>query len=162
MATHREHSNTLSYLYINIKGDILKKRLIMLSISSLFISANALELNLFVSKVSSHRNFIKRSVDNNITPRDTDPYMNMLRGKKSKGHKIFQKYLQQPCQMSAKTFAAKHTQDEWEEIAESGALKEYIIQLCPDIKGVYQEKWSDDLYQFFYKYAYDSDNLFIS
>jgi hypothetical protein len=145
------------------KGDILKKRLIILvSISSLFISAKALELNFFISKVGSQRNFIKRDVDNNITPRDRNPYINMLRGENSKGHKIFQKYLQEPCQMSAKTFAAKHTQDEWEEIAESGALKEYIIQLCPNIQGTYQEEWSDDLYQFFYKYAYDSDNLLIS
>ncbi len=134
----------------------------MLSISSLFISASALESNLFVSKVGNQRNFIKRNVDNNITPRDTNPYINMLRGENSKGHKIFQKYLQEPCQMSAKAFASKHTQDEWEEIAESGRLKEYIIQLCPDIKEIYQEEWSEDLYQFFYRYAYDSDALFIS
>ena len=159
MATQRQHNNSLSYFPSQQKGDILKKRIILLSISSLLISANALELNFFMSKTGSELNFIKKSVDNNITPRDRNPYINMLRGENSRGYKIFQKYLQKPCHMSAKTFAAKHTQDEWEEIAESGTFQEYILQLCPDIKNIYKKTWSNDLYQFVYKYAYDSENL---
>lgn len=106
--------------------------------------------------------FIQKSRDNNITPRDRDPNINILRGEKSKGQKIFQKYFQKPCQMSAKTFAAKHTQDEWEEIDESGIFQEYVIKLCPNIKDIYKKEWSEELYQFVYEYAYDSENLLIS
>ena len=141
----------------------MKKRLILLiSISSLFISANALELNSFISQIGSELSFITKNLDNNITPRDIDPNINILRGKKSKGQKIFQKYFQQPCQMSAKIFAAKHTQDEWEEIEESGIFQEYVIKLCPSIKDIYKKEWSEDLYQFVYEYAYDSENLLVS
>ena len=140
----------------------MKKKIIILSISSLIISAHALELNFFMSKTGSDLTFIKRSVDNNITPRDRHPYLNMLRGENSRGHKIFQKYLLKPCKMSAKTFASKHTQDEWEEIDESGIFQEYVIKLCPNIKDIYKKEWSNDLYQFVYKYAYDSEELLVS
>lgn len=140
----------------------MKKKIILISISSLLVSAKALELKFFMSQTGSELNLIKRSVDNNITPRDRDPYINMLRGENSRGHKIFKKYFRKPCKMSAKTFASKHTQDEWEEIAESGNFQEYIIKLCPNIKGIYRKEWTDDLYKFVYKYAYDSENLLIS
>ena len=139
----------------------MKKTIILLS--SLLISVHALEFNLFLSKTGNELSkFIPRDRDNNITPRDRDPNMNLLRGKNSKGLKIFQKYFQKPCSMSAQTFASKHTQDEWEEIEEAGIFQEYVIKLCPSIKEVYKKEWSEDLYQFVYEYAYDSGKLLIS
>lgn len=140
----------------------MKKKFILIFISSLFLSANALELNIFISRLGGELNFINRNVDTNITPRDIIPNINILRGENSKGNKIFKKYFQKPCNMSAKTFASKHTQDEWEEIAESGTFEEHIIKLCPSIKDIYRKEWTEELYKFFYKYAYDSEELLIS
>ena len=140
----------------------MKKTIILLSISSLLISASGLELNLFMSKTGNElSNFIKKNRDNNITPRDRDPNINSLRGKNN-GLKIFKKYFQKPCNMSARIFASKHTQDEWEEIEESGIFQEYVIKLCPNIKSTYKKEWTDDLYQFVYEYAYDSEKLLVS
>ncbi|NPA82700.1 MAG: cytochrome C, partial [Epsilonproteobacteria bacterium] len=56
--------------------------------------------------------------------------------------------------------SAMHTQDEWEEIKEAGKLEDEIIKLCPKVKkGYLKDKWLDDLYDFFYKYASDSGNV---
>lgn len=96
--------------------------------------------------------FITKNIDNNIIPRT----------KNIKGYSIFKKYFQSSCKMSAKTFASKHTQDEWEEIEESGRFQEDITHLCPAIKESYQKEWTEELYHFFYEYAYDSDKLLIS
>jgi len=135
----------------------MKTTVILISLSLILISADALEQSFFISKSNNKiSQFIKRNRDNNITPRDRDPNINMLRGEKSKGEKIFQKYFQKPCQMSAEIFASKHTQDEWEEIKESGIFQEYVVKLCPNIKTTYRKEWTEELYQFVYKYAYDS------
>ncbi len=148
------------------KGDILRRKItitliiIPLSLSSLLIADSALELNLLMSKTGNELSrFIQKSRDSNITPRDRNPNINMLRGEKSKGQKIFQKYFQKPCQMSAQIFASKHSQDEWEDIKESGIFQEYVVKICPNIKNIYKKEWSDDLYQFVYTYAYDSGKL---
>ncbi len=140
----------------------MKKTIILLSISSLLISASGLELNFLISKTGNElSSFIKKNRDNNITPRDRDPNMNILRGR-NRGLKIFKKYFQKPCNISAQIFASKHTQDEWEEIEESGIFQEYVIKLCPNIKSIYKKEWSEELYQFVYEYAYDSENILIS
>ncbi len=88
------------------------------------------------------------STDNNLTT-----------GDRKKGEKIFLKYLQSICNISASNFSATHSQDEWEEIAESGHFKETVIEICPAIKETYKDEWTSHLYQFTYEYANDSGNI---
>ncbi len=78
----------------------------------------------------------------------------------AKGQKIYLKKLKKACGFNGAKMSAMHTQDEWEEIKESGKLEDEIIKLCPKVKkGYLKEKWLDDLYDFFYKYASDSGNV---
>ena len=53
--------------------------------------------------------------------------------------------------MSAFKFAEKHSQEEWIEILENNKVKETIFETCPNVENYYQDKWTDDLYQFFYE-----------
>ena len=41
-----------------------------------------------------------------------------------KGQKFFSKLLKEPCGMTGAKFAAKHTQEEWKQIKESGKFEE--------------------------------------
>ncbi len=78
----------------------------------------------------------------------------------AKGQKIYLKKLKKACGFNGAKMSAKHTQDEWEEIKNSGKLEDEIIKLCPKVKkGYIKEKWLDDLYDFFYNYASDSGNV---
>ena len=73
------------------------------------------------------------------------------KGDPRKGKNIFKYVLKDDCGMTAYKFAEKHTQEEWLEILEENKVKETIIENCPDVKNYYQDKWTDDLYQFFYE-----------
>jgi len=73
------------------------------------------------------------------------------KGDPRKGKNIFKYVLKEDCNMTAYKFAEKHTQEEWLEILEENKVKETIIQNCPNVKVYYQDKWTDDLYQFFYE-----------
>jgi len=84
---------------------------------------------------------------------------NLTKGNSLKGEKIFIEHFKKDCNTTAYKFAGNYAQEEWEEVAESGKFKETILQLCPSIKENYQESWSSDLYQFFYEYANDSENI---
>jgi hypothetical protein len=72
-----------------------------------------------------------------------------------KGQKMYRKYLQPQCKnMSGSNFAAKHSQDEWEEIYDAGALNSEIKKIC---KGkTINEKLLPHIYDFVYEYANDS------
>lgn len=84
---------------------------------------------------------------------------NLTKGNSLKGEKIFIEHFKKDCNTTAYKFAGNYAQEEWEEVAESGKFKETIFKLCPNIKESYQESWSSDLYQFFYEYANDSENI---
>jgi len=73
------------------------------------------------------------------------------KGDPRKGKNIFKYVLKEDCKMTAYKFAEKHTQEEWLEILEENRVKETIIKSCPDVEKYYQDKWTDDLYQFFYE-----------
>ena len=81
---------------------------------------------------------------------------NMCKGNSKRGEEIFRKFLKKPCQTTPFKFANSYSQDEWEEIAESGRFRETLFQLCKDIREIYQDVWSPDLYQFSYEHASDS------
>jgi len=73
------------------------------------------------------------------------------KGDPRKGKNIFKYVLKDDCNMTAYKFAEKHTQEEWIEVLEENKIKETIFESCPNVKKYYQDKWTDDLYQFFYE-----------
>jgi len=74
-----------------------------------------------------------------------------------KGQKIYAKKLKVVCGISGGRFAAKHTQDEWNELYEASKLGEEISKICHGIK--LQDKLIPDVYDFVKKYASDSGNV---
>jgi hypothetical protein len=79
------------------------------------------------------------------------PNLSVERGDPRKGKNIFKYVLKEDCNMTAFQFAEKHSQEEWIEILEENKIKETIFQSCPNVEHYYQERWTDDLYQFFYE-----------
>jgi len=73
----------------------------------------------------------------------------------AKGQRIYTKQLQKKCKnMSASDFASKHSQDEWEEIYDAGALNSEIKSICGG--NSVREKLLPHIYDFAYEYANDS------
>ena len=78
----------------------------------------------------------------------------------AKGQKLFAKKLKKACGFSGAKFAAKHSQDEWEAIKESGKMADEIKKLCPNVKNkALKEKYLPHYYDFAYEYANDSGNV---
>jgi len=76
----------------------------------------------------------------------------------NKGQKLFVKKLKNACGMTGAKVAAKHSQDEWEEINDAGKIADEIKTICPKVKSV-KEKFIPHYYDFFYEYANDSGNV---
>ncbi len=77
-----------------------------------------------------------------------------------KGQKLFSKLLKGPCDMTGAKFAAKHTQDEWKSIAESGKFEQEVIKLCPNVKaGDIKPNAQKEIIDFLIEYASDSGNV---
>ncbi len=80
-----------------------------------------------------------------------------------KGQKIYQKKVKNLCGFNGAKFAAKHSQDEWEEIYEDGKFADEMGKLCPKGAKVFKsdkfKKYLKDLYDFSYEYANDSGNV---
>ncbi len=75
-----------------------------------------------------------------------------------KGQKIYSKQLKPKCHgMTGSDFAAKHSQDEWEEIYDAGKLGEEIKKICGG--HTVNEKLLPHIYDFAYEYANDSGNV---
>ena len=77
--------------------------------------------------------------------------LSVEKGNPKEGKNIFKYVLKEDCNMSAFKFAEKHSQEEWIEILEEDKIKETIFESCPNVKNYYQDRWTDDLYQFFYE-----------
>lgn len=70
------------------------------------------------------------------------------------GQKIFKKKLRKYCGFSGVRFARLHSQDEWEEIYDSGKFINETKRLCPqlDITKI-KKPWWKELYDFTYEYG---------
>jgi len=78
----------------------------------------------------------------------------------AKGQKLYSKKLKKACGFSGAVFAAKHTQDEWTEIEESGKMADEIKSLCPHVKEkALKAKYLKDYYDFAHDFASDSGNV---
>jgi len=74
----------------------------------------------------------------------------------AKGQKLYQKKLKKVCGMNGGVFAAKHTQDEWDEIGVDGMAKE-IKKFCPNVKSKsLRSKYLKDYLDFVHDFASDS------
>ncbi len=76
----------------------------------------------------------------------------------AKGQKLYLKKLKKACGMNGAKMAAKHTQDEWEKIKESGKLEDELKKQCPNLKDI-KDKYLDDIFDFLYEYGSDSGNV---
>jgi hypothetical protein len=120
--------------------------------------SNAYDTNLFTIKgINDTLTTIFNQKSNQIIKKKTD----MSMGDAVKGKEIFVNRIKFYCDISDDEFLPIHTQDEWEAIVQAGKFKEEILEICPKLKDIYKDKWSADLYQFFYEYASDSGNILL-
>jgi hypothetical protein len=78
----------------------------------------------------------------------------------AKGQKLYLKKLKSKCGFSGAAMAGKHTQGEWIELREDGALKTEIKTICPKVKdSLLKDKYMDHYFDFFHEYANDSGNV---
>jgi hypothetical protein len=119
--------------------EILIDKVVMLDDNSSFVTQSVnIELNTTI-------------VENNISTLVEEVKLSVEKGNPKEGKNIFKYVLKEDCNMSAFQFAEKHSQEEWIEILEEDKVKETIFESCPNVKNYYQERWTDDLYQFFYE-----------
>jgi len=81
-----------------------------------------------------------------------------------KGMRIYQKKLKSVCGFTGAVFAAKHTQDEWQEAKDNGDLGKVMTKSCPAGKDFFdsakfKKKFSAPLYDFVHDFASDSGNI---
>ena len=72
----------------------------------------------------------------------------------TKGKQLYNQKLKTKCGISGKSFAGKHSQDEWEEIHDAGKLNDEIKKICHG-NGI-DEKSLPHIYDFAYENANDS------
>ncbi len=80
-------------------------------------------------------------------------------GSSKKGMMIFKTKLKKICKMTGDEFAKNYTQEDWDDIYDNDEFEKVVYEICPDIKGKYDKKWTNDLYQFSLQYASDSDEI---
>ena len=77
-----------------------------------------------------------------------------------KGQKLFSKLLKEPCGMTGAKFAAKHSQEEWKALKESGKFEEEMVKICPNVKaGDIKESLQEHIIDFSIEFANDSGNV---
>ena len=77
-----------------------------------------------------------------------------------KGQKLFSKLLKDPCGMTGAKFAAKHSQEEWKALKESGKFEEELIKICPNVKaGDLSPSVQENIIDFAIEFANDSGNV---
>ena len=77
-----------------------------------------------------------------------------------KGQKLYSKLLKDPCAMNGAKFAAKHTQEEWKQMKESGKFKSEIVKICPNVKADdLSDSVIENVYDFSFDFASDSGNV---
>jgi hypothetical protein len=76
----------------------------------------------------------------------------------AKGQKVYLKKLKKACGINGAKMAGKHTQEEWEELKDSGKLEAELKSQCPNLKDIKDSKLPD-LFDFLYEYGSDSGNV---
>ena len=77
-----------------------------------------------------------------------------------KGQKLYTKVLKDTCGITGAKFAAKHSQEEWKALKESGKFEEEMIKICPNVKaGDIKESLQEHIIDFAIEFANDSGNV---
>jgi hypothetical protein len=80
-----------------------------------------------------------------------------LKGNADLGLKLYETKIKKSCNfIDGWNFANKHSQDEWEEIAQNEKFRAEISKICSIIDNSIKESWLPNLYQFVYQNANDS------
>lgn len=74
-----------------------------------------------------------------------------------RGGELYSSKLESKCKKSGSEFAAKHSQNEWENIYDAGKLGSEIKKIC--YGNTLGEKLLPHIYDFAYHYANDSGNI---
>jgi len=74
-----------------------------------------------------------------------------------KGQKIYTKKLKAACGINGGRFAAKHTQEEWDRIYNTGKMGDEISKICHGVK--LENSLIEHVHDFVKKYASDSGNV---
>jgi len=78
----------------------------------------------------------------------------------AKGQKLYSKKLKEACGINGAVFAAKHTQDEWQEIKDEGKMADEIKSICPNVGDkALKGKYLNHYYDFVHDFASDSGNV---
>jgi hypothetical protein len=78
----------------------------------------------------------------------------------AKGQKLYTKKLKSACGITGAVAAGKHTQDEWQEIKDSGKIADEIKHICPKVGDkALKEKYLNHYFDFFKEYGSDSGNV---
>jgi hypothetical protein len=83
----------------------------------------------------------------------------MSKGSLEKGEEIYNKQLKDICETKESELSEHYSQDEWEAFASDGKFENTIFEICPQIEPSYNKEWSEDLYQFYYQNARDSEEI---
>ena len=76
----------------------------------------------------------------------------------AKGQKLYSKKLKKACGMTGAKMAAKHTQDEWDDLKDG--LADEIKTICPKVKDkALKDKYLKHYFDFFKNFASDSGNV---
>jgi len=102
--------------------------------------------------------FIVLSLLSSLEANNSDKItLNITKGDEIIGLKLYNTKIKKSCNFTnGWIFANKHSQDEWEEIAQNGEFRNEIINICSTIDNSIKESWLPNLYQFVYQNANDS------
>lgn len=73
------------------------------------------------------------------------------------GQKVYSQVFKDKCGMTGTKFAASHTQDEWQDLLDSGKFAEEMAGMCGGT--AVPEKFVPHLFDFAHMYASDSGNV---
>jgi len=111
----------------------------------------AVELEPIVNGNEVEGNVTETSDINLSSVKSEEREVSVDKGNPRKGKNIFKYVLKEDCNMTGYQFAEKYSQEDWIEILEEKRVKEVLFKSCPKVESYYQERWTDDLYQFFYE-----------
>lgn len=75
------------------------------------------------------------------------------------GQKVYSQMFKDKCEMSGTKFAASYSQNEWQDILDSGEFEATMKELCNDNIDAVPQKFVPHLFDFVHKYANDSGNV---
>jgi len=110
------------------------------------------------SQVSTVQDELVETIETNSSE-PTEEENEESEGSFTKGMIIFKTKIKANCEMTGDEFAKHYSQEDWDDIYDGNEFKNIVLKICPKMEGKYDDKWTDDLYQFSLKYANDSDEI---